>query len=512
MTHNLKTKSMVIIGIIIVLSPIISNGLIFDAEISEELKFDDKNLNPSIISGPIFINGLSPSSNWSVAIDTGICTGNGTYSEPYIIKDLVIDGGGSGSCIWIVYSEVYFRIENCTVFNAGDEIPYINYYDAGIRLKSVSNGTIINNNCSSNPIIGIYLENCNNNTISGNTLNYNTMGYGIFLVKSHNNTLLGNTGNYNGDIGIYLAGCDNNTISGNIATKNDHYGIYLSGNNNIATGNLMNECGLRVSGSLESLSSNNIDTTNLVNGKPLYYYVDRASLEPSNFTNAGQVIMAYCNDSLLTNLNVSYSSIGITLLSSNNNYILGNTANNNIFNGISVDGDNNTISGNTVNNNDFDGLSIGGNYNNISGNTANYNRDDGISIGYPITGGYRVGGKHNIIIGNTASYNGDCGIYLNGEWPSSSGYCTISENTANHNMYGIKLWRLNYNTISGNDLSGNYICIEEDDCEGNVFSDNGSCTYGDGNGGQAIPGYNLFFLLGVLSVVAIILSKKKKKM
>jgi len=511
MKHNLKTKSRVITGALIVLLLIISNSLIFDSENSEDLKFDDKNLNPSEVSSPIFISGDNPSYNWSVAKDSGICTGNGTYSEPYVIKDLVIDGGGSGSCIYIVYSEVYFRIENCTVFNAGDEIPYLNYYDAGIRLKSVSNGTIINNNCSSNPIIGIYLENCNNNTISGNILNYNIMGYGIFLWNGHNNTLLGNTANYNGDFGIYMAGCDNNTISGNIAIKNDHYGINLSGNNNTATGNLMNECGLKVYGSLESLSSNNIDTTNLVNGKPLYFYVDRVGLRQNNFTNAGQVILAYCNKSLLTNLNISYSSHGITLLSSNNNYIIGNTANNNIFNGISVDGDNNTISGNTANNNDFNGLSIGGNYNNISGNTANYNRYNGISIGYPITGGYRVGGKHNIITGNTASYNGNCGIYLNGEWPSSSGYCTISENSANHNTYGIKLWRLNRNTISGNDLSGNYICIEEDDCEGNTFSDNGSCTYGVENGGQAIPGYNLFLLLGVLSVVVILMSKKLKK-
>ena len=63
---------------------------------------------------------------------------------------------------------------------------------------------------------------------------------------------------------------------------------------------------------------------------------------------------------------------------------------------------------------------------------------------------------------------------------------------------------------------GNSICISEyKNCQGNKFSDNGSCTYGEtdgeSDGEQPIPGYNLFFLLGILSVVVIILSKKLKK-
>ena len=40
-----------------------------------------------------------------------------------------------------------------------------------------------------------------------------------------------------------------------------------------------------------------------------------------------------------------------------------------------------------------------------------------------------------------------------------------------------------------------------------VFSRGG----GGGGGGGGIPGYNLFFLLGILSVVVIILTKKIRK-
>ena len=501
-----------------------------------QINLDNRDLQNSKISSPILINDVSPSSNWSVAKAAGICTGNGTYSEPYVIEDLIIDGGGSGSCIYILNSKVYFRVENCTVYNAGDEISYS--IDAGIRFKGVSNGTLIINDCSSNPVIGIYLEDCYNNTLSGNIVNSNSLGYGIYLDNSHNNTLLGNTANYNGDIGIYLGGSDNNTISGNIVNDNDRDGILLGGSYNTVSGNLMNECGLRISRSLDSLTSNEIDVTNLVNGKPLYYYINQVDLGPNNFTNAGQVLLVNCNDTIVSNLAISFASNAISLYYCNNNTISGNTvndnkrdglylykcdsniisgnnANNNNFNGISGEGDNNTISGNIVENNIYDGISIGGSYNNILGNAANYNGDDGISIGYPITGGFRSGGKYNIIIGNTASHNGDSGIYLYGEWPYSSGYCTVSGNIANYNSIGIKLWRYNYNVISGNTLIGNFECIVEIDCQFNEFSDNGDCTYGQGDGettpSPLISGYNIFLLLSILSVVSIIISKKMKK-
>jgi parallel beta-helix repeat protein len=88
-------------------------------------------------------------------------------------------------------------------------------------------------------------------------------------------------------------------------------------------------------------------------------------------------------------------------------------------------------------------------------------------------------------------------------------------NTINHNNMGIYLSSSNYNIVSGNILKGsNYNnfpdgCIYEINCIGNIFSDNGPCTNGQED---AILGYNLFFLLGILSVVAIILSIKFRKL
>ena len=117
------------------LSPIINNN--FEVEIGDRY---NENLKTLKISGPIHIDDNNPSINWSVAKSAGICTGNGTYSNPYVIEDLVINAGGSGNGIWIENSDVYFIIENCTLFNSGGGTYY-----AGIKLVYVKNSQLTNN-------------------------------------------------------------------------------------------------------------------------------------------------------------------------------------------------------------------------------------------------------------------------------------------------------------------------------------------------------------------------------
>ncbi|MHA2430242.1 MAG: Loki-CTERM sorting domain-containing protein [Promethearchaeota archaeon] len=331
MKANLKTKTMILIilGIYFAFSHVITTNLNFkNSEFNDKIAMDKKNLKISAVLGPIHIDDNNPSANWSVAKDAGLCTGNGTYSEPYVIEDLVIDTNGSGSCIFIENSDVYFKIENCTVYNG----------NSGIRLSNLINSQLVNNNCS---------------------FNYS----GISLDNSDNSTILGNIANNNSNIGISLANSDGSTISGNIA---------------------------------------------------------------------------------------NYNSWGMWILDSNNNTILGNTANYNSWGIWVLDSNNNTILGNIANNNTFHGMLL-----------------------------------------------------------SNSHYTTVSDNTANNNRFGIYLFESDYNLISGNTLLGNEVCIEEINCEGNTFSDNGPCMYGQGDG--IIPGYSLFFLLGILSLVAIILSRKLRK-
>ena len=189
MKSNAKSKILILIavGILIALSSMIIVNLILitgyhnkDSEYSDEVYFDNKNLKNSAVSEKIHIDN-----NWTAVKSAGICTGNGLYSDPYIIEDLVIDAEGSGSCILIENSDVYFRIENCTLYKSGS-----GWIDAGIRLVYVNKSRLIDNNCSSN-YVGIQLCNSTANTISGNTANDNH--YGIDLRDSNNNIISGNT-------------------------------------------------------------------------------------------------------------------------------------------------------------------------------------------------------------------------------------------------------------------------------------------------------------------------------
>ncbi|MBA7630233.1 hypothetical protein ES703_37753 [subsurface metagenome] len=359
-----KTKIIILItvGILFALSPILNNSLNFNRGNSEDSNLDNKNIKISAVSGKIHIDN-----NWTDAKAAEICTGNGTYSEPYIIEDLVIDSGGSGSGILIENSEVFFKIENCTIYNSRGPMGEIY---GGILLYNVNNSQLIDNNCSSN-YCGIFLKYCNNNTLSGNTANNNY--YGIFLYKSDYNNVSGNTANYNDGEGIKLypglfSGSDYNTISGNNA-NNNRDGISL------------------------------------------------------------------------------YSSI----------------------------------------------------YNNVSGNTANNNSREGIFL-------YKS--DYNNVSGNTAN-NNYFGIYL-----GTSDYNIVSGNTANNNNYGIFLGTSDYNIVSGNTLIGNDECITEVNCQGNKFSDNGDCTYGQGDGG--IP-FELVILISsisggaVIGVATLLLIRRKRK-
>jgi len=163
--------------------------------------------------------------NWTIANETDWCSGSGTWDNPYLIENMIINASDSpiGCGIFIENSvNVYFTIRNVTVFDTTN----------GIKLENTNKGTLINNILSDNIESGIYAVNCVNNTISRNQLTNNGM-YGLYLYSNClNNKIIGNTVKNNGasfgDAGIYIADyCDDNEIMGNIISDNDNYGINI---------------------------------------------------------------------------------------------------------------------------------------------------------------------------------------------------------------------------------------------------------------------------------------------
>jgi len=279
--------------------------------ICNESSLINHNLKTSKVSSKIFINGTL---DWIDFRNAGNCTGTGTYSNPYIIEDLIIDGGGSGSCIHIENSDVFFRIENCTIYNSGVDYYYI---DAGVKLYNVSNGfikknTITNNNAGIivsgtnntifqntiiNNVIGIFasrdctiLENDVINNVIGilggqdlsislNNVSFNDM-YGIWIYWGFNNSIVDNYINNNNGTGILLLRAWYNEIIGNEINNNKEDGIHLKGSyeplfgsrihcseiniaQNIVTNN---SCGIRLNITQEIIVTNNSISNNQISG------------------------------------------------------------------------------------------------------------------------------------------------------------------------------------------------------------------------------------------------------
>ncbi|MFX0026198.1 MAG: nitrous oxide reductase family maturation protein NosD [Candidatus Hermodarchaeota archaeon] len=382
-----KSKTSIIflmtLVILFAFSQIITTNLNFKiSEFTDSNFIDNENLKLSVVSGKIHIIN-----NWTEARDRGICTGSGSYSDPYVIEDLEIDGEGRGSCILIGNSDVFFQIKHCKFYNASSFCDgMICSTHAGIKLYDVSNAQIVDNDCSYNNDIGIFLWDCNNNAISGNLINNNQYGIGIYLWDSNNNTISGNFLN-NNQYGIYISGYSKNTLSGNI----------------------MNDCGLkfRVGSHLDQLRSHDIDTTNLVNGKPLYYYSDEVFLGSDDFTNAGQVILLNVNDSTISNLYILRASDGISLYYCNNNTIARNIMDNNFEDGIFLDSShNNKISMNNLNNNNNGIFLTESNNNEISTNVVKNNNRHGIENWFC---------DNNSFLDNIVSNNVEKGLALIGE-------------------------------------------------------------------------------------------------
>jgi len=92
----------------------------------------------------------------------------------------------------------------------------------GIYLYSTKNSKIVDSWVENLREYGIYLQSSNNNTVTGNTIQGNS------LDNSNNNTITSNTFQGNGQHGIYLTASSNNTVTGNTVQGNDNHGIYLS--------------------------------------------------------------------------------------------------------------------------------------------------------------------------------------------------------------------------------------------------------------------------------------------
>ena len=192
----------------------------------------------------------------------------------------IIDGGSKGTVIEI----------------KGDDV-------------SISEFGIVNSSEEYSDEVGIESRG-DNNRIENNYVEQNGVGICVF---GNNNTIENNSCNNNSGSGISLINSDNHRIAGNSISSNGRYGIHIYQNNHdVIINNTMSMNGIDLEGSIPShWNSHTIDVSNIVNGKPVYYFKNSSNVIVPR--NAGQILLANCTDMAIDNLKFLYlfSSSGV---------------------------------------------------------------------------------------------------------------------------------------------------------------------------------------------------------
>ena len=225
----------------------------------------------------------------------------------------------------------------------------------GIYLNSSLNNSLSSNNVRGN-FCGVYLSASSNNTIIGSNVTENDSS-GVWFRCSSNNDITENRITENGQDGIWLSSSsDNNRVLGNIIRTNA-YGIRLDdySNNMLRNNDLRdNGCNFGVFGSLLPEFIQDIDESNTVNGKPIYYWVNRQDVTVP--LDAGYVALVNCSGITVKNLNLNNNGQGLLLAYTTESSIIQNNITNNIHGIYLCGSSNNTVTWNNITKNLANGI------------------------------------------------------------------------------------------------------------------------------------------------------------
>ena len=377
---------------------------------------------------------------WTEASLYPWCTGTGTWNDPYVIENVIINGLDLGSCIEIRNSLAFFIIRNCTLYNS-NQGTYPNG-NAGINLVNVENGNLIDNDCSNNLGEGIRFWNCTYNNLSNNKVNYNTKS-GIHLWYSDHNNLSRNKAINNNAVGIRLMTSHSNTLSRNSASLNSNGFEISSSDNNLLLNNTViysSWDGIYVYDSVENNLLKNNFSNNVRFGVQLSFSNENnLSLNFVSNNNDYGIYLGHSDTSLIIDNTIKSNFGGICLNSSLNNKIYNNSfisnGQNAIDNSIGTLWDNGALGNYWT---DYFGVDIDDN--GIGDSPYNITGIAGAQDNFPIWDDGHNGSK--IIIDNSASNNWN--------WAITRTWCTGSGTSLNPYM-------IENITINGQNSSS---CIE----------------------------------------------------
>jgi parallel beta-helix repeat protein len=314
------------------------------------------------------------------------------------------------------------------------------------------------------------LVSCTNITVKNSDVT------GVLLVTTTHSTLQ-NIASHDYEIGFYLSGSSDDTITDCDAYNNTNYGLYLDSSANTKVRDSAfydNQYDFGVTGAYVQ----DIDSSNMVNGKNIYYLVGQSDQVLDETDNVGFVCLVSCSNimvlnsdtsgvllvntdgSVITNVSAHGAMTGIIISGSTNNQITECTAYDN-NQGISlVDGSDNAIVDSTAYDNVV-GILLGGlpTGNTVSGCEFYGNTGAGISV----TTTDILDVANSFI--DCVSHENGIGISLVGFSTTVTG-CVFNDNLGNGIYFDIPPWggndgnEITYCTSSNNDY-GIYIYYEE---------------------------------------------------
>jgi parallel beta-helix repeat protein len=378
--------------------------------------------------------------------------------------------------------------------------------ECAIELNGGSNNDIYENSIIKGGTVpswgtGIWLEGSGVNNVHDNVIVENA-GWGIQLhtSSSSDNNVYGNniTGSANG---ILLTGALNNTVSENIVRDCSYLGIVIwYSSNNILRNNMMINNTYNFGLGTETTQYepylgllNDVDVSNTVDGKPVYYWIDKHDENVPH--DAGTVILINCSNIGMDNLTLGnnlqgmylYYSNGCTISRSNITrtgvdfyygggvvlrYSSDNSISENYFgNGNYYDvhiysSKNNNVSKNIIRDSDNTGIYVVqySNSNRICENTIASSKYYGIKL--------QSSCMHNTVFGNNITESKYYGLYLH-----SSLYNDISSNSITQTkpvgVTGLYLGNCQFNIVHENNIMDNYVDgVEMYSSESNTFYGN----------------------------------------
>lgn len=377
-----------------------------------------------------------------------------------------------------------------------------------------------------NNYFGIVLCNTSNFLLENNILTNNDMG--MYLLDSGYGKIANNSADSNNEFGFLFENACGNVIENNTADSNMMCGLYLSSSwGNTLKYNTMSDNYLNF-GAEGTLEPNKIETNNLVDGKPVYFFVNGDGIELDSSSNAGVAYFVSCQNvsvrdlvlennicgiylsntsgARLENISASDNLFGVYLENTDGCMLANNSASNNGAGIFVLSSENTTVADNILSESGF-GISLVISRNNsLLNNSASDN----------LAGFYASGSENNKFAGNLANYNFE-GIYLessagnklinnnaseniNGIDLTFSNNNVLNKNTANLNDYGLSTWFSKNNIAIEGDASSNSIGIllfasENNNLTNNTALDNqyGVCLADNskGSGNKIRPNGNI---------------------